>query len=80
MLGVSPGVSVSSGEIPAPREQKHVHLPTSAERRLIRPYVHQDLINLAPMKRHFGVLHHLVLEGEKLLVCLMYWSIKTFLS
>lgn len=54
ILCTSPRVSMSSGDIPAPEEHKRIHLPTSEGRRLIRPYVHQDLINPAPVKRHLG--------------------------
>lgn len=57
------------------------HSPqTLEERRLIWPYVLQDLINLVPDETALRVLHHLVLGGEKLLVCLMWWTIKKVLN
>lgn len=53
------------------------HSPqTLEERRLIRPYAHRDLINLAHVETALRVLHHLVLGRENLLVCLMWWTIK----
>lgn len=53
-LGTSSRVSGPSGDIPAPEEEKHIHLPMLDGRWLIRPYVHQDLINLAAVQRHLA--------------------------